>query len=65
MTLHKGKCKCACPKPQPGTLPVDYQLLVSTLQTVRVGGLLLTANEADNVARRILVEAATASLREE
>jgi len=45
-------------------MPVTYDLLMLTLQTVRVGGILLTANEADNIARRILVEAATKSLTE-
>ena len=65
MTVHRGKCKCACSKTQPGTLPVTYDLLMRTLQVVRVGGLLLTANEADNIARHILVDAATETLRKE
>ena len=56
---------CGCGRCEKGDLPVNYNILLRTLQTVRVGGLLLTASEADNIARRILVDAATETLRKE
>jgi hypothetical protein len=46
-----AECKCGGP-----SKPVTYEQLISTLRSVRVGGLLLTAAEADNIARRVLMD---------
>lgn len=50
--------KCACRE------RLTNGELVSLLQTIRVGGLLLTAAEADCVMRRIRMEEARKNLKE-